>query len=344
MFSKPTVWEDCHIETYHADRDSISSSSKEKYVTNPELYAAFIRGEIADEETPALRTGRLLHTAMEGGRLEFEPERFGSLKDDWKRLAPGTAIAYPDFCFKKGTDHLMPNTNKARQDWEAANSGYTFLKRADLRALEDWWDWRDNLGDATICKNEMEYTSIRAMADRLRTHPKVKTLLEFDGDAEFTLRFVHTETGLPCRARFDWFAPPWIVDWKTTTSVADRSFARIAWQKGYHRQAAWYLDAAAAYLEAHFDPAELTFVFAAVETSFPYTPKMFTLGGIDMGETSPITEWIELGRKQNAAILRAIADGRANGGEYKSDRWDMIVDLPAPRFAKFDDSFELPLE
>ncbi|ANJ26788.1 PD-(D/E)XK nuclease-like domain-containing protein [Agromyces aureus] len=81
---------------------------------------------------------------------------------------------------------------------------------------------------------------IRATAEAVLAHPTARRLFEQDGHAETSL--FATVDGVPCRARFDFYAPVG-VDLKTTAGRADRhGFSQSAAKYGYDVQDAWYRD------------------------------------------------------------------------------------------------------
>src|SRR5881227_1403833 len=108
---------------------------------------------------------------------------------------------------------------------------------------------------------------VRAIAGSIRAHPIASEAFR-GGEAEVTLTWQHSETGIPCKARPDYLPANgrWIVDLKTAASANPRSWRDQACRFGYHARAAWYLDGAATVLGQA--PEEYWFVI--VEKEAPY--------------------------------------------------------------------------
>jgi hypothetical protein len=108
---------------------------------------------------------------------------------------------------------------------------------------------------------------VRAIAGSIRAHPIASEAFA-GGEAEVTLIWQDSETGIPCKARPDYLPAdgPWIVDLKTAASANPRSWRDQAYRLGYHARAAWYLDGTAAVLGQM--PEEYWFVI--VEKEPPY--------------------------------------------------------------------------
>src|SRR5947207_11856418 len=108
---------------------------------------------------------------------------------------------------------------------------------------------------------------VHAIAGSIRAHPIASEAFR-GGEAEVTLIWQDSETGIPCKARPDYLPAHgrWLVDLKTALSANPRSWRDQAYRLGYHARAAWYLDAAAAVLGQ--TPEEYWFVI--VEKEPPY--------------------------------------------------------------------------
>lgn len=104
-------------------------------------------------------------------------------------------------------------------------------------------------------------------------------------ERELTAVFPAFDTDVLAKARFDCLSPVIaggvIVDLKTTRDAGRREFERSIYSYGYHRQAALYLDGAAACQL----PAK-HFVHVAIEKEPPYAVAVYRLteGAIDAGE------------------------------------------------------------
>jgi hypothetical protein len=112
-----------------------------------------------------------------------------------------------------------------------------------------------------------QFDIVRAIAGSIRSHP-IASQAFVGGEAEVTLIWSDSETGIPCKARPDYLPAHgrWIVDLKTAASANPRGWCDQAYRLGYHARAAWYLDGAANVLEQA--PEEYWFVI--VEKEPPY--------------------------------------------------------------------------
>ena len=120
-----------------------------------------------------------------------------------------------------------------------------------------------------------EESQILAISNAVMLHG-----VNLTGTAEGSIFWKDERTGLELKARLDLIGNTVVFDLKTTQDASAESFLRSALDYGYHRQAAWYLDAA----RAAGHPAE-AFVFIAVEKAAPYGVATYVLDAalIDRG-------------------------------------------------------------
>lgn len=98
-----------------------------------------------------------------------------------------------------------------------------------------------------------EYRQVQEMAAALRQHPIAGALLDPDrgGSPERSLFWVDGPTRVWRRARLDWMPDlssgrrPIIGDYKTARHVSPEALRKAIYDRGYHQQGAWYLDAGA---------------------------------------------------------------------------------------------------
>lgn len=115
---------------------------------------------------------------------------------------------------------------------------------------------------------------INAMAKALAEHPFAGALFnpERGGKPEQSAFWTDEETGVDCRARFDWLPDPGrggrliIPDYKTAVEADRESIGKTLHSYGYARQRAWYLDAVAALGLAE----RAAFLFVVQEKTAPY--------------------------------------------------------------------------
>lgn len=91
--------------------------------------------------------------------------------------------------------------------------------------------------------NQEDYDTIRGMTAAIHSHPECLDLMEGECLTEISGYWIDPETGLLCKLRADLLntTKEIVVDWKSCVDARPRPFYRVAWDKGYHFQAAWYL-------------------------------------------------------------------------------------------------------
>jgi hypothetical protein len=112
-----------------------------------------------------------------------------------------------------------------------------------------------------------QYDIVRAIAGSIRAHPIASEAFRA-GEAEVTVTWNDSETGISCKARPDYLPAHarWLVDLKTAASANPRTWRDQAYRLGYHARAAWYLDGA----EMVFGQAPAEYWFVVVEKEPPY--------------------------------------------------------------------------
>jgi hypothetical protein len=165
--------------------------------------------------------------------------------------------------------------------------------------------------------------------------PKVRGCLEAVGDVEYSLFGTHTETGLAVRSRLDKVFPVGdkraLIDLKTCSfdPCDDRLVAAAIHQRGYHRQAAWYLDM----MEGHGKPCDV-FFFVFIRTAPPYNSVLWSLND----------NAIDLGRRRNDVALRNLYE-RLQSGDWAGPRHGELnyVDLPKYAYSGSVDDMTFPI-
>lgn len=90
-----------------------------------------------------------------------------------------------------------------------------------------------------------EYTSALALRDAVHAHPVAGPLLARKGESEVTVTWTDSETGLACKGRIDRLVTggrPTIADFKTTSDIDARVFARVCSRLRYVSQLGMYRD------------------------------------------------------------------------------------------------------
>lgn len=129
-----------------------------------------------------------------------------------------------------------------------------------------------------------QFDQVEEMAAAVREHPLAgKLLAPGSGVPEQSLFWRDPESGVMCRARFDWLSglkttsgKLIVVDYKTTTCADPDKLVSAIRRYRYHMQAAWYIDAVIGCRLA--DDAVFLFVFQ--ETERPYVITVMELHDI----------------------------------------------------------------
>lgn len=284
VISYPSVIYDMPAAAYHL-RPEISSHNLGDIRQAPAIYAW--KRNHPEDPTPSMRFGTLFHLAV------LEPELFEA-----------ETILLPDDAPSRPTSRQR-NAKKPSPDTVAACL---------------WWDGFEveAIGKEIVTPDEFEKLS--AMAAAVRAHPAASALLALVGATEPSLFWIDQETGQPLRCRMDRLIPTkrLILDLKTTNDASPEGFAKSVANFGYHRQAAFYTDAA----NLLADTDGYQFAFIAVEKEPPFLVGVYTL----------TPEAIAQGRVENREAL-ATADACLRSGNWPGYS-DSVVGLDLPRWAQ----------
>lgn len=173
-----------------------------------------------------------------------------------------------------------------------------------------------------------QYVEVRAMADAVLAHPTAKAILEQPGSPEASVFATDPDTGVACRARFDYLPEQGerrmvAADLKTTVSASVREFERSVASYQYETQRAWYLDCLA--WETGPMPVDLLpeLVFIAVEKTPPYLVAVHQLSA----------QWARMG-VEKAKRAREIYAECAASGQWPGMPAEIQV-LTAPTWAVY---------
>lgn len=154
-------------------------------------------------------------------------------------------------------------------------------------------------GDTPLLR--WEYTEVQAMADAIRQHPIAGPLFTpGEGVAEQALFWQDGPSGIWRRALVDWTKHSAsgrrvLADYKTTTDASLDTISKTVNERGYHCQAAWYIDAAIA--TGIGDP-DTVMVFVFQEKTAPY---LVTVTELDR-------ETLRRGREKNRRAIDVYAE------------------------------------
>ncbi|MFZ3473148.1 PD-(D/E)XK nuclease-like domain-containing protein [Streptomyces sp. 4.24] len=151
-----------------------------------------------------------------------------------------------------------------------------------------------------------EYDEVKAMAAVIRQHPIAGPLFTpGEGIAEQALFWTDGPSGITRRALIDWTkhratGRRILADYKTTTDASLDAISKTVNERGYHQQAAWYIDGAIA-LDLGDEDTVLVFVFQ--EKTAPY---LITVVELDR-------ETVRRGRERNRRAIETYAECQASG-------------------------------
>lgn len=236
-------------------KDAISVSKMKKLKVSP---AHFKEAEEV-VETDAMRFGSAYHCYI------LEPEKF---KKDYY-VFNDSAICEALI----GDGYKSPRSTKAYKEWE----------ESEMRII----------GNKSVIKKD-EFERIKAMKDRLFSHPYAKMLLT-KGEPEVALSgTIETMAGnIDVKLKPDYIksVKHIIVDLKTAADASLDGFTRSAAEHDYHIQAAFYSDMVEL---MNNDSRPITFVFIAQEKVRPFAFNLF--------EASP--QFIAQGRYEYELLLQ----------------------------------------
>lgn len=143
------------------------------------------------------------------------------------------------------------------------------------RKGKDWDKFeQENSHKEILKRNEAEHCL--RIAREVRANPVAAHYLS-KGRPEYTLQWIHDDTGLSCKARLDFLSEVdgklTIVDLKGCRNVQAESFRIEAGKNGYHRQFAYYQQGVA----KNFDGIVPECVIIAVEFNAPFDVAVFRL-------------------------------------------------------------------
>jgi len=145
-----------------------------------------------------------------------------------------------------------------------------------------------------------EWDQVHAMADALRKHTDAAALFApGSGRAEQSLFWVHEASGVWRRARLDWLPHQTlgrmiVPDYKTCVSADHDALQKVIYNLGYHRAAAWYVDAVLALGMA----SQAAFVLVFQEKEPPYLVHV-----VEPDQTA-----LRIGRDENRVALHVFAE------------------------------------
>ncbi|MEE2051747.1 PD-(D/E)XK nuclease-like domain-containing protein [Nocardiopsis tropica] len=230
-----------------------------------------------DERTLSAITRPGVYDGIPEAVYHRDPVPGGSLSSSGARklLAPSCPAL-----FRYEQDHKQPH--KAVFDFGRAAHEEVLGVGGGIEVV-DAADWRG--GDARKARDAAydagktpllpkDYKVVKAMADALKAHPIAGALFQpGTGKAEQSLFWKDPQTGVICRARFDWLPTQVkgrrlvIGDYKTCRSAAPADLSKAIHEHGYHQQDDWYRAGARA---LGIGDKHTSFVFIFQQKTAPY--------------------------------------------------------------------------
>lgn len=179
---------------------------------------------------------------------------------------------------------------------------YARLSDCDRRTKAGLAEWDAVLADGRTPVHADDYDAAVAIVTGIRRNRTASKILSCPGLREASMVWRDSETGVLCKGRIDLYAPGVVIgDVKTTRNAARREFSRTIAQRGYHRQAAMYIDG---YATLAGETLDLTLVVA--ENEAPYCCAVYHLD----------EQAIELGRREYRDVLGRFKAAHASGTLY----------------------------
>lgn len=246
-------------DAYHAS-EGVSNSGMTAILQSPLHYWEKYLNPDREHKapTPALIVGKAFHT------LIGEPEKFSDQfalapsKDDY----PQAIATIEDITAR--ASQLGISLPKGKKD-----AMFEALKASDPHAIL-WEELKEQIVAGKTILSVDQWDKIHRMRDAVAKHPAARVLLQ-DGTFEQSHYWRHIDADVLCKCRPDYIRKDGvIVDFKTTEDASKDAFQRSAWNYGYHRQAAFYLDGIQA-TGAGAGP----FLFLVIEKEPPYAVAVY---------------------------------------------------------------------
>lgn len=264
------IFPDMPAAEYHQRAIGIASAGALKLVRKSLAHYAHWARTGFDRRSKAMEFGNIYHCFV------LEPERF------FNRYV------------------IIPKNAPKRPDERSRNAKNPTFKT--MHAME-WWDDFDakHAGKDYVAANDYQKVQdMRAALDNVDMVGELPGLMLADGQREVSVRWVDEETGLPCRARFDWWLRPLFnaADLKSCFDASEEGFGAAVVRNEYHVSAAHYIEAARALGE----PLD-GYYFLAQETEPPYVAACWPLDIVGQ----------ELGYRMWRTAMNKLAEGVKHG-------------------------------
>lgn len=200
---------------YHASK-GISRSGIMQYKISPyHYYQRYLSGEHESHTTPEMLKGELVHAFV------LEREQFGG-----RYYIQQSLPALPKVGLLK--DLGRDEYDKQKAEYESAR-----IEQAEFKKKQE----AESAGKTVI--SESMFNEVLELTEAVNAHEYAKFLFKNPAmQAEKSIYFTHTESGLQCKVRPDAWINGIVVDLKTAKDASYNAFQRAAYFSGYFMQAA----------------------------------------------------------------------------------------------------------
>jgi hypothetical protein len=236
----PGVYFGLGEEEYHAALALSATGIKALRIDPMEWWAhSPLNPERQEVESEAMKIGKAFHARIVEGSAVFE-----------RRYAPVLeAEAYPD-ALRTVADLTAGlaryGRNPPSRALKAEISQLLLRVDPDAQIWDEMVRRHSEIHEGKVMLDGALIRKIERAAQMIERHPSLARAF-LDGAPEVSVFWVDDETGVPCKARFDYLKPRAIVDLKSFAlrdAVPEKAVARAVANYKYHIQASFYLRAA----------------------------------------------------------------------------------------------------
>jgi exodeoxyribonuclease VIII len=203
----------------------------------------------------------------------------------------------PAMLFGKVSHKLALEREKFSQEFAICPS----VDRRTKEGKATWEEFNLRSDGKTVIKEEM-YDEAMLLADSLHRNTDVTSLIRHGISEQECFWERENDFGvIKCKAKFDYCRDGLLIDYKTSTCAAEDDFTKSLATYGYHRQAAWYMDA----VERTTGQRPQAFVLIVQEKDLPEAISIYAVDDYAL----------QIGHEENEAALRCITK-RLNTGDW----------------------------
>jgi len=280
--------------------------------------------------------------AIDAAVYHADPTVSGSLSSTGAKLLAGPGAAPAKFAYYRDRGRPDRETfdvgRAAHREVLGAGGGYRVIPD-EVCGRDGGWSTAAAKGEVAKARADgltpikpKTLKMIQDMAAALAEHDDAGPLLAAPGRREPAVFWTDRESNVVCRTMFDTLPDPGdglfiLADYKTTEDAHPDACQRSMWNYGFHRQAAWCMDAVEALGLA--EPGAVRFAFISQEKTPPYLVTVWYPDAVAL----QLADWRN--RQARAAYAECTRTGRWPG--YT----DRPVKLALPVYAERDEMQEM---